>query len=121
MLNYCISRATHPNDIALLKLVTPLRYTPTVKPISLPARDSPVDGDVILSGWGSIGSDGQTMPNTLRKVTLPIVSLDTCVNRWRSIKGNSVDINYSNVCAGPLSGGQAPCNVSFFSSLLEYI
>ena len=45
------------NDIALLKLETPIKFSSTIKPICLAkAADDPDSGKVIVTGWGKLGS-----------------------------------------------------------------
>ena len=44
------------NDIALLRLRTPVRTSTHVKPICLPRRDAIVGQTCVIAGWGSIGS-----------------------------------------------------------------
>lgn len=79
-------------------------------------NDSLVDGDVILSGWGSISPSGGTMPDTLQKVTLPIVDLETCRKAIESLTGDA-PLHPNNVCTGPLTGGVSACSVRLFSVL----
>ena len=48
---------TQQNDIALLKLITPLSaYQSSTLPICLPDKDMEFDGDLsFVSGWGRLG------------------------------------------------------------------
>lgn len=91
-------------------LEKPLLFNDVVMPISIPMQDSSVDGDVVLSGWGSIAPGGWSMPDILQKVTLQIVDFKTCKEAIESIAENA-PIAPTNVCTGPLTGGVSPCNV----------
>lgn len=57
------------------------------------------------------------MPDALRKVALPIISLESCKSALVAINGRA-DLAVSNVCTGPLSGGVSPCNVRSFCMLI---
>ena len=60
------------NDIAVIRLSTPLNWSSEIQPICLPTE--PVKGDetTTVIGWGTTEDTGD--PNTLREVTLPIIS-----------------------------------------------
>ncbi|XP_017055891.1 serine protease SP24D-like [Drosophila ficusphila] len=65
------------NDVALLRLETPLIFSDAIKPIALPNADTPADVDVIISGWGRIKHQGD-LPRYLQYNTLKSISLDRC-------------------------------------------
>ncbi|XP_023246174.1 trypsin-1-like [Copidosoma floridanum] len=98
-----------PYDIALLKLERPLVFGELVQPIGLPAPDSQVTSDVVLSGWGSVTSNGFGSPEFLQKVTLPIVDNESCKKAIEALTG-SAPVAPSNVCTGPLTGGVSACS-----------
>ncbi|KAJ3617354.1 hypothetical protein MTP99_007084 [Tenebrio molitor] len=103
-----------PNDVALLRLATPLEFNDRVQPISLPAADSEPSGDTVLSGWGSIStSEFPEMPNQLQTADLPLLSLDDCSAAIDALlepgEENPLSAE-SNVCTGPLSGGTGACS-----------
>jgi prostatin (serine protease 8) len=103
-----------PNDVALLRLATPLEFNDRVQPISLPAADSEPSGDTVLSGWGSIStSELPEMPNQLQTADLPLLSLDDCSAAIDALlepgEENPLSAE-SNVCTGPLSGGTGACS-----------
>jgi prostatin (serine protease 8) len=103
-----------PNDVALLRLATPLEFNDRVQPISLPAADSEPSGDTVLSGWGSIStSEFPEMPNQLQTADLPLLSLDDCSAAIDALlePGEENPLSEeSNVCTGPLSGGTGACS-----------
>ena len=54
------------NDIALLKLSTPLVFNDYVRPVCLPQTESDVFGDALacyISGWGAFGKQTVQTPN----------------------------------------------------------
>ena len=98
---------TKSNDIALIKLPQPLDLNARtdIVPICLPpsgSRDSYVGDKAIAIGWGRT-SEGGSSSNTLRKVSLPILSNLDC----KSSYGNIVRDNM--VCAGSFLGGIDTC------------
>lgn len=101
-----------PYDIALLKLEKPLVLNEFVQPIELPKQDEPVDGQVILSGWGTTTSTGFLESNILQKVNLPVVGNQECKANIESLTGRRVPIVESTMCTGPLTGGMSACAVS---------
>lgn len=75
-----IFSGVNPNDIALMKLEKPIKFSDVVKPISLPPKDQIPSGTSIISGWGSTGT---SMPNDLKTVDMPIVPFNG--NFWKTI------------------------------------
>ncbi|XP_016986590.1 serine protease SP24D [Drosophila rhopaloa] len=65
------------NDVALLRLESPLILSSSIQPISLPTADTPADADIIISGWGRIKHQGD-LPRYLQYNTLRSISLDRC-------------------------------------------
>nr|ACO10347.1 Anionic trypsin-1 precursor [Caligus rogercresseyi] len=65
------------NDICLLKLESPLEMNDKVKPVTLPEENETPKGKVVVSGWGTLYSNGPVSP-TLRSVQLNIRSFDLC-------------------------------------------
>ena len=43
---------TYENDIAVIRLRTPIQYTIAVQPVCLPRREEVEDMGSIISGWG---------------------------------------------------------------------
>ncbi|MBU6335548.1 MAG: serine protease [Chloroflexi bacterium] len=96
---------TYNNDIALLRLASPVTLNARVATIA-PARDASL-GDAgataLVSGWGTTSSGGDTA-ETLRKVTMPIVSNATCAGSY-----GSGSITANMLCAGLAAGGVDSC------------
>ncbi|XP_070773579.1 transmembrane protease serine 2 [Enoplosus armatus] len=97
---------TNDNDIALLKLDTPLTFTRTVKPVCLPNTgvDLTAGHQAWITGWGALQSSGQS-PDRLHQAQVTIYSRETC-NRPEVLNG---EITETMVCAGKLEGGVDSC------------
>ncbi|XP_023218223.1 trypsin-1-like [Centruroides sculpturatus] len=93
------------NDIALLRLSTPLDLSSSnehINSICLPS-DLHVQGFTTASGWGSTREDGYST-DELRAVEVPIIGLSQC----RSMYGRGA-IADSMLCAGYSQGGKDSC------------
>ncbi|XP_071637574.1 chymotrypsin-2-like isoform X2 [Temnothorax longispinosus] len=83
------------NDIALLKLQYPLKYSPLVRAALLtPNKTIPAGTKVVASGFGRLWFEG---PKTIRLhvVDIEIVNQDTCRNLYRNWK----NISDTQICA----------------------
>ena len=79
---------TVDNDIALLKLQTPVQFTSAISPVCLPFKfpTSDFSGEqAIATGWGMTSFQGSTS-NVLMEVVLPVISLNTCTS-YPSVAG----------------------------------
>ncbi|XP_063961428.1 chymotrypsinogen B-like [Lytechinus pictus] len=64
------------NDIALLKLVTPLNFTNEVQPVCLPSADESVpkpEEYVTFTGWGSFTERNARQPDLLQEGRMPVI------------------------------------------------
>ncbi|TMS14882.1 JmjC domain-containing protein 8 [Larimichthys crocea] len=96
------------NDMALLKLSSPVRYTNYIRPVCLAAQSSEFKAKTPcwLAGWGTIGSDVPLpYPEKLQQVSVPIVSNTQCSNAYEGI----VPITSNMMCAGLDEGGKDTC------------
>ncbi|KAG0715746.1 Trypsin-1 [Chionoecetes opilio] len=72
------SPITFENDIALLRLETPLLYTESVGQLELPQPQQNFTGEVCrVSGWGQT-SEGGTLSSILLYTDLPVLSDEMC-------------------------------------------
>ncbi|XP_030630912.1 uncharacterized protein LOC115812568 [Chanos chanos] len=98
---------TNDNDIALLKLSSPVTFTDYVGPVCLAASGStfPNGTDSWVTGWGTIG-EGELLPSpqTLQEVEVPVVG-----NRQCSCLNGVGTITDNMICAGLLEGGKDSC------------
>ncbi|XP_063759499.1 serine protease 27-like [Eleginops maclovinus] len=96
---------TSDNDIALLKLSSPVTFTDYIKPVCLAKEGSTYSAGATcwVTGWGTIGSDEPLpFPQRLQEVSVPIVSNTQCSAVYSSITSNMM-------CAGLEQGGKDSC------------
>jgi len=96
---------TLDSDIALVKLARP--STQPVIPIASQKDTSLLAEDIMatVSGWGTINPETTTGVDTLRQVSVPLVSNVNC-NMPQSYNGRITD---NMICAGYVDGGQDAC------------
>lgn len=93
------------NDVALLKLASPVPINDKIRPVCLPSNNHNFDRkDAIVAGWGLIKEGGVTS-NYLQEVTVPIITNQECRNtRYKS------KIQDVMLCAGLVKqGGKDAC------------
>ncbi|XP_061558471.1 transmembrane protease serine 2 isoform X2 [Phycodurus eques] len=97
---------TNDNDIALLKLKTPLTFSRTVKPVCLPNVGMQYsDGHPAwITGWGALQPSGP-LPDRLNQAEVTIYSREDC-NKQAILNGA---VTESMICAGKLNGGVDSC------------
>lgn len=66
------------DDVALLKLKTPLVYTDKIKPIELETEALPDGSTIVLSGWGLQKSNGPKLPVPLQFIDVHTLSTADC-------------------------------------------
>ncbi|XP_046906693.1 uncharacterized protein si:dkey-32n7.7 isoform X2 [Hypomesus transpacificus] len=98
---------TNDNDIALIRLSSPVRFTDYIRPVCLAATDSVFNSgtDSWVTGWGTI-KEGVPLPSpqALQEVEVPVLGNRqcNCLNGVGSITDNMI-------CAGLLAGGKDSC------------
>ncbi|XP_024411747.2 chymotrypsinogen 2 isoform X1 [Desmodus rotundus] len=94
---------TTNNDITLLKLATPARFSQTVSAVCLPdeADDFAAGTLCATTGWGLTKYSNENTPDKLQQAALPLLSNDKCKKFW----GNK--ITDAMVCAG--ASGVSSC------------
>ncbi|KAF9777099.1 hypothetical protein IL306_004611 [Fusarium sp. DS 682] len=104
--NPSYSASNSNNDVAILKLSTPISAGGNIGYASLAASGSdPAAGaQYTVAGWGATSEGGSSTPVNLLKVTIPVVSRATC----RSQYGSSA-ITDAMFCAGVSTGGKDSC------------
>jgi len=104
---------TVQNDIALIKLKSPVQLNRRVSTICLPAAgSSPSVGSrqCYLSGWGSIQHPGRSH-HTLQQAMLPVASYTKCFSRKDMLCTGFGRSSLTNACRGD-SGGPYVCRKS---------
>ncbi|KFO07844.1 Transmembrane protease serine 2, partial [Balearica regulorum gibbericeps] len=94
------------NDVALMKLETPLSFTGTVRPVCLPNPGMMFQPNqqCWISGWGAEYQGGKTS-NNLNYVMVPLIEQSRC----NSIYIYNGMILPTMICAGYLGGGFDSC------------
>ena len=116
---YSVSRVFHypwyrgyDNDLALMKLSTPVEVDDYVSPICLPT-DSAIDfmdKQCVATGWGKVdynkrGSD------VLQKVQIEVYDNSECHRAY--FPKFKIGIRQWHLCAGTKIGGKGTCHVSY--------
>ncbi|KAJ8709002.1 hypothetical protein PYW07_008828 [Mythimna separata] len=97
-------------DISVIRLLSPLEYSPVVKPGTIIAQDSKIpDGlPVIHAGWGTT-SQGGFLSTVLRDVTIYTINNELCAARYQTLPTPLV-VTPNMICAGILDvGGKDAC------------
>ncbi|XP_037319392.1 coagulation factor VII isoform X2 [Pungitius pungitius] len=102
------NKTSFDSDLALLRLHRPVKLSPFVVPVCLPAKNSTFVRTLeniryaTVSGWGHLAQNG-AVANVLQRLTLPRVPLQDCrLHTGLQVTGNMV-------CAGFRSGGRDAC------------
>ncbi|XP_041673433.1 transmembrane protease serine 9-like [Cheilinus undulatus] len=96
------------NDIALLRLVSPVTFTDYIRPVCLAAPDSTLFSgtDTWVTGWGDINfAVSLPSPQNLMEVKVPVVGNNRCSCYYDSFN----PITDNMICAGLEDGGKGPC------------
>ncbi|XDV32502.1 hypothetical protein PO909_003297 [Leuciscus waleckii] len=98
---------THDNDIALVKLRTPLNFSDTIRPVCLPQYDHDLPGGTQcwISGWGYTQPDDVHIPEVLKEAPVPLISTKKC-NSSCMYNG---EITPRMLCAGYTEGKVDAC------------
>ncbi|XP_071551005.1 uncharacterized protein [Panulirus ornatus] len=93
------------NDIALLKLTEPIKFSNLICPIclSLPGDCTPGTNNVVAAGWGSQGC-GSILSETLREVSLDLITREQCQAFHDQVQ---IAILESHICAADIDEGDS--------------
>jgi len=111
---------TIANDIAVLKLATPIPLgdgNPDIGTVELPpAGSDPAGGTMVqVAGWGDT-REGGSLSATAEAADLPIIDRRTCRQDY-----GTRDIDNSMVCAGLPAGGQDSCQGDSGGPMVEMV
>ncbi|KAI5618334.1 serine protease 60.2 precursor, partial [Silurus asotus] len=98
------------NDIALIKLASPLTFNAGVMPVCLPAQDSELQNSGWVSGFGT--TETYKTSNHLSYIALPTVDQEVCFLSFngKKAKESVVSTLTENMfCAGLPEGGKDTC------------
>ncbi|KAH7032619.1 insect inhibitor with A fungal trypsin [Microdochium trichocladiopsis] len=95
------------NDIGLWRLSAPIRNSSTISYVKLPTQGfDPAGGlPAVTAGWGITDEYAGELPESLLKVSVPIVSRATCQAAYLD---QSITTDF--VCAGFAAGGKDACS-----------
>uniref|UniRef100_A0A8C8ZFF0 Chymotrypsin like n=1 Tax=Prolemur simus TaxID=1328070 RepID=A0A8C8ZFF0_PROSS len=101
---------THPswnpttmnNDLTLLKLTSPAKYTARISPVCLASSNEVLTAGLtcVTTGWGRLSGVGNVTPARLQQVALPLVTVNHCQQYGSRITD-------SMICAG--GSGASSC------------
>jgi hypothetical protein len=97
------------NDVALLRLATPVVLGSYVATINLAVGDDGPGLTAIVSGWGNTlagPGGGSGVPNVLREATLPINPNASC----NGLDPGGRQLFPNEICAGDLGGNRGGCH-----------
>uniref|UniRef100_A0A7M4DVI5 Transmembrane serine protease 4 n=1 Tax=Crocodylus porosus TaxID=8502 RepID=A0A7M4DVI5_CROPO len=94
------------DDIALVKLQTPLRLSGVVKPVCLPFFDEDLSPGtpVWVTGWGYTRRNGKLSP-VLQQAEIQLIAQSVC----NAVSAYQGEITEKMLCAGLLQGGVDAC------------
>ncbi|TSK14509.1 Prostasin [Bagarius yarrelli] len=99
-------------DIALVKLATPVKWSDHIQPVCLPNGDVrfPAGTKCTITGWGDI-RDGVSLQGvgTLQQVQVPIIDQSACQEMFQIQATEQVNIRFDMLCAGFQEGGKDSC------------
>ncbi|GHB09785.1 serine protease [Streptomyces termitum] len=107
--------AGKPNDIAVLKLSTPIVFTPQVQPIALPALPEAFSGTATLTGWGYLTGNGPAS-DTLQQATVTLLPPAECRLRW---PGQGISL-VNHLCTLDKAAGLSACSGDSGGPLAQY-
>uniref|UniRef100_D9HQ21 Seminal fluid protein HACP002 n=1 Tax=Heliconius erato TaxID=33431 RepID=D9HQ21_HELEA len=95
------ARNTKVNDVGLIQLYSPLRFSPRVLPIGIVAKETrlPANQAAIVSGWGKLRESGPSA-TFLQSSTIKTIAMKLC--RHSGLDRNPID-PASMFCAGSFS------------------
>uniref|UniRef100_A0A3B3CIW9 Si:dkey-32n7.7 n=1 Tax=Oryzias melastigma TaxID=30732 RepID=A0A3B3CIW9_ORYME len=100
---------TLDNDIALLRLSSPVTFTHYIRPVCLAASGSVFNNGTgsWVTGWGNV-KEGELLPfpQTLQEVAVPVIGNRQCGCLY-GVDG--INITSNMICAGVLGGGKDAC------------
>lgn len=107
LLNKNYNTATNDQDIALLKLTSPVAFNDKIQPACLPGFDQEFSASTQCwtSGFGTTEEGSQSSSTDLMEVTVNLISRDVC--NGRNVYRGAVT-KYM-LCAGDLAGGRDSC------------
>ncbi|WP_295641642.1 serine protease [uncultured Methylibium sp.] len=102
-------KATQDGDIAVITTKDPLLGRALALATEADELEhAPPGAAATVTGWGNTAPAGQNFPEMLLEVIVPIVSLDTCHQRYAGLKPPAT-VTPLMICAGYKRGGKDSC------------
>lgn len=112
------NRRTMHQDLALVKLDSPVEFNDCIGSVCLPTRDVTPGESCWITGWGTLSSGGRT-PDILQEVEVDIISNEDCTSKY-DYEESAIDSSMicaqgknskgtTDACQGD-SGGPLVCN-----------
>ncbi|XP_022097599.1 uncharacterized protein LOC110983038 [Acanthaster planci] len=97
----------YENDIALLKLETPVEFNDYIRPVCLNNVQNETEKyqKCYATGWGTTVEGRTVLPDILQEVVVPLVPLENCTTALE----DSFLITEKMICAGYEEGGRDSC------------
>jgi secreted trypsin-like serine protease len=105
---------TTDNDIALLKLSTPIT---SITPMNINPNEPIADTGAYVAGWGNMSTTSTDWPDTLMEAYTPIVNFSTC-NENYTFSGSPLSDNM--FCAGYFVSYKDSCQGDSGGPLITY-
>jgi len=92
------------NDVALVKLASPVQFSDVIRPLCLPVQDAPIPSGqtCVTIGWGVTATG--SLADALQQLVLPVHSASTCESSWQA----KYDETHM-ICAGSLQADSGIC------------
>ncbi|XP_023934808.1 serine protease persephone [Bicyclus anynana] len=97
------------NDIALLKLEQPVKFSPKVAPICLYTKNDDPTVPLIVSGWGTTNVMKNARTPYLQKATVTVVPTSGCTRLHPAFRRLPQGISDGQICAGDPLGLRDAC------------
>ena len=99
------------NDIALLRISSPISFTDYARPVCLPSREQiplPVDTPCTVIGWGIQTERSGQYSNVVNEVVVRIVDRREC-RAWYTQRAPNATVGEDAICAGYREGKRDAC------------
>lgn len=103
------SRATHYNDIALIKLNNQVKFNINIRPVCLPVNRNLIQNKLIATGWGRTGYFGKNSKKLL-KVQLDYFTKEECGAVFKNQASLNQGILSTQLCYGSRTDSKDTCN-----------
>ncbi|XP_030751608.1 chymotrypsinogen A-like [Sitophilus oryzae] len=114
------------NDVAILRLATPINFSANIRPICLPTAGKSYVTDsttnCLVTGWGQTNFNVIDAPTrTLKQAYVPIVSNDKCTASYTQVLGAAYTAAYLDFPGELCAGGQAQIDACTMADLHWFV